>query len=151
MSKGKASQDPLGEAEDANKGRHSQEATEEDYDNESDASDGPEFDVDDLFDSDDESNVATLDEGIDEDAGYDSGYGTEERDVTMTDDTDDYSTAAVDELGEPLRQACDAAELDEFGKAVRKYKVLYYEDICLWIVQNPKPGGRDLLAIEVSL
>jgi hypothetical protein len=124
-SKGKASQDPLGEAEDANQGGRPQDATEEDYDDESDAGDGPEFDVNDLFDSDDD------DEGLDEDTGYDSGYGTEERDVTMTDDADDYSTAQVDELGEPPRQACDAVEPGEFGEAVRKYKALCYEDICL--------------------
>jgi hypothetical protein len=49
----------------------------------------------------------------------------------MTEDTDDCYTAEVNELGEPVRQACDAAELDEFREAVRKYKALYYEDICL--------------------
>jgi hypothetical protein len=117
-SKGKASLDPLGEAEDVNKRRR--EATEEDYNDESDAGDGLELDVD---------------EDIDENAGYDSGYGPEKTDVTMTEDTED----------------CDAAELDEFGEAIRKYKTLCYEDICLWIVQNPKQGGRDLLAMEVSL
>ena len=69
----------------------------------------------------------------------------------MTEDTDDCSTAEVDGFGEPVRQACDAAELDEFGEARRKYKALCYEDICLWIVQNPKRGERDLLAMEVSL
>lgn len=26
-----------------------------------------------------------------------------------------------------------------------------YKDICLWVVQNPKYGDRDLLAIEVTL
>jgi len=69
----------------------------------------------------------------------------------MTEDADDRYTVEVDELGEPVRQACDAAELDEFGEATRKYKALCYEDICLWIVQNPKRGERDLLAMEVSL
>jgi hypothetical protein len=154
VSKGKASQDPLGKAEDANQGERRQDATEEDYDDESDAGDGPEFDIDDLFDSnddDDDAAAAALDEGLDEDTGYDSGYGTEERDVTITDDADNCSTAQVNELGEPLRQACNAAEPGEFGEAVWKYKALCYKDICLWIVQNPKRGGRDLLAIEVSL
>ncbi|KAE8440383.1 hypothetical protein EG329_008182 [Mollisiaceae sp. DMI_Dod_QoI] len=147
-SKGKASQDPLGKAEDAKK-RERGEATEEDYDDESDAGDGLEFDVDDLFDSDDDDDDS--DEDINEDVCYDSGYGTEERDVTMTEDTDDCYTAEVDGLGGPVRQVCDAAELDEFGEAVRKYKALCYEDIRLWIVQNPKRGERDLLAMEVSL
>ncbi|KAF4633412.1 hypothetical protein G7Y89_g4704 [Cudoniella acicularis] len=108
------------------------EATEEDYDDKSDAGDSPKFDVDDLFDSNDDDDAA-LEEGIDEDTSYDSGYGTEERDATMTDDVDDYSPSVVDELREALGQACDAAELDKFREA------------------NPKPGGRDLLAIEVSL
>jgi hypothetical protein len=65
-SKGKASQDPLGEAEDVNK-RECLEVTEEVYDDESDAGDGPEFDVDDLFDSDDvfDSDDDAVDEDID--------------------------------------------------------------------------------------
>jgi hypothetical protein len=42
-------------------------------------------------------------------------------------------------------------ELDEFGEARRKYKVLCYEDICLWIIKNPKGGERDVLAMEVHL
>ena len=33
----------------------------------------------------------------------------------------------------------------------RKYKALCYEDICLWIVKNPKKGERDVLAMEVHL
>jgi hypothetical protein len=49
----------------------------------------------------------------------------------MTDDTDDYSTAEVDELGEPPRQVYDAAKPDKFGETVRKYKALCYKDICL--------------------
>ena len=154
VSKGKASQDLLGEAEDTNKGKCPQEATEEDYDDESDAGDSPEFNVNNLFDSNNNNDAATaLDEGINEDTSYDSSYGTEDRDVTITNDIDDYSTieVEVDELGEPLRQAYDVAKPDEFREAVRKYKVLYYEDICLWIVQNPNRGERDFLVIEVSL
>jgi hypothetical protein len=141
-SKGKASQDPLGEAEEASKAKQTRQRAGKgnnredniddgfDYDDDSDAGDGPEFDIDDLFDSDDEA-----DEDIDEDAGNDSGYGTtEETDITMTEDVDDCYTAEVDELGEPVQQACNTAELDEFGEAIRKCKALCYEDICLWIV-----------------
>jgi hypothetical protein len=102
---------------------------EEDYNNESDAGNGPEFDVDDLFDSDDDDAAAALDEGIDEDAGYDSGYGTKERDVTMINNINNYSTAEVDELGELLWLACDTAKLDKFGEVVWKYKALCYKDI----------------------
>jgi hypothetical protein len=145
-SKGKASQDPLGEAEDAKKRERFRD---EDYDDESDASDGPKCDIDNIFDSDDDDDA--VDEDIDEDASYDSGYSTEERDVTMTEDIDDCYTAEVDELGEPVGQACETAELDRFGEPVRKYKALCYEDICLWIVQNPKREERALLAMEVSL
>jgi hypothetical protein len=36
----------------------------------------------------------------------------------MTEDTDDCYTAEVDELGEPVQQVCDAAELDEFGEEI---------------------------------
>jgi len=146
-SKGKASQDPLGEAEDANKRERPREATDEDYDDESDAGDGPEYDEADLFDNDDD----TVDEDRDESADHDSGYSSAGTDVTTTEGTDDCYTTEVDESGELVRQTCDAAELDEFGEATRKYKALCYEDICLWVVQNPKRGERDLLAMEVHL
>lgn len=43
------------------------------------------------------------------------------------------------------------AALDNIEEEVRKCKALCYEDITLWIVQNPQPGGRDLLAMEVFL
>jgi hypothetical protein len=44
-----------------------------------------------------------------------------------------------------------ASELRGFEEPQRRYKALCYEDICLWIVQNPKRGQRDLLAMEVTL
>jgi len=128
--KGKASQDPLGEAEDANKCEPPQEATGGDYDDESDIGDDPEYDDSDLKDDDDAAA-----EDTDETTDRDSSYNTDETEVTMT---------------EPVWQNCDA-ELDEFGEAIQKYKALCHEDICLWIVQNPKRGERDLLAIEVHL
>ena len=34
---------------------------------------------------------------------------------------------------------------------VREYKALCYEDIRLWIVQNPTPGERDVLGMEITL
>jgi hypothetical protein len=40
-------------------------------------------------------------------------------------------------------------EVDESGNPIRKHKVLCYEDITLWIVKDPKQGGRDVLAMEV--
>ena len=117
------------------------------YDDDSDAGDGPEYDDDCLFDDDD--NAA--DEETDENGCPDSGYSSDGTNVTMTEDTANYYTAEVDEVREPLRPNCDAAELDEHREAIRKYKALCYEDICLWIVRNPKRGERDLLVMEVHL
>ena len=76
-SKGKASQDPLGEAEDANKCEPLQEVT--DGDDESDIGDDPEYDDSDLEDDDD-----AADEDTDKTANRDSGYNTDEMEVTMT-------------------------------------------------------------------
>jgi hypothetical protein len=168
-SKGKASEDPLGEAEETNKNQRIQERKnvdddEEDntddgleFDDDSDAGDGPEYENDLLFDSDDDAtaaaddDAATDDEGTEATADRDSGYNSDRTDVTMTEDTDDCFTVEVDGAGRPVRQSGDADELDEFGEARRKYKALCYEDICLWIVKNPKEGERDLLAMEVHL
>jgi hypothetical protein len=154
-SKGKASEDPLGEADetDTNKRRQERKDVDNDedsnaddglgFDDDSDAGDGPEYENDLLFDSDDE--------GTDETADRDSGYSSDRTDVTMTEDTDDCFTVELDGAGQPVRQNGDADELDEFGEARRKYKALCYEDICLWIVRNPKEGERDILAMEVHL
>jgi hypothetical protein len=145
-------EDPLGEAEETNKNRRPRERgdTHDDkganadngleYDDDSDAGGGPEYDDDLLFD-----------EGTDESADRDSGYSSDGTDVTMTEDTDDCYPVEVDGARWPVRQNCDAAELNKFGEAIRKCKALCYEDICLWIVQNPKKGERDLLAMEVYL
>ena len=159
-SKGKASQDPLGEAEAIYEDEHPQEAVNNNYDDDSDAGDGPECDNtdDDLFDDDQDSldsdDDNTAEEDTDRSVDRDSGYNSDGTDVTMTEDTDTCYTTEVGEFGEPARQDCDAAEFDEFdefGEAKQKYKALCYEDICLWIVQNPKQGERDLLVMEVHL
>jgi hypothetical protein len=168
-SKGKASQDTLGEAEaTANENERCQTRADEDYDgggdagdgleydNNSDAGDGPEYDDDDLFDYDnDDDDIADeddlFDDGTDESGDLDSGYITNRTDVTMTEDTDNCYATKIDESGEPGQQNCDAADPDEFREAIRKYKALCYEDICLWIVKNLKEGERDLLAMEVHL
>ncbi|KAK2591556.1 hypothetical protein QQS21_010749 [Conoideocrella luteorostrata] len=42
----------------------------------------------------------------------------------------------------------DASQDDEDCEPTRKHKALCYEDIVLWIVQDPN-GGRDVLAMEV--
>jgi hypothetical protein len=165
-SKGKASEDPLGEAETTNKQRRPRERRDEhdakggnaddglEYDDDSDAG-GPESDDDILFDSDDDETADEddlSDEGTDESADRDSGYSSDGNDVTMTEGTADCYPVEVDEAGRPVpQQHCDTAELNESGEAVRKCKALCYEDICLWIVKNPKEGERDLLAMEVHL
>ena len=69
----------------------------------------------------------------------------------MTQDSDDCFTMEADGSSEPARQNCDAAELDEIREVIRKNKALCYEDICLWIVRNPRNGQRDVLAMEVHL
>ncbi|KAH9204554.1 hypothetical protein DL95DRAFT_418158 [Leptodontidium sp. 2 PMI_412] len=165
-SKGKASEDPLGEREEANKNAHPRKATHCDHDEDSDADidgatecdddsnadDGPGSDDDMIFDSeDDRSDDGTADEDMDENSGSDSGYNSDRTDVTMTEDTDKCYTTEIDECGEPLRQNLDAAKHSEFEEVKRQYKALCYGDICLWIVQNPKRGERDLLAMEVHL
>ncbi|KAG9232492.1 FluG domain-containing protein [Amylocarpus encephaloides] len=135
-SRGKANQDPLGEADEDNKCERLQEVLEKDYYDESDAGDGPEYDGGELFDDNDQDLFIDYD-SFDEDVnmgGTDSGYCTEETDDPM--------------IEEPNY---DDTELDEFGEAKRKYKALCYEDIRIWVVQNPKRGERDLLAMEVSL
>ena len=45
----------------------------------------------------------------------------------------------------------DDTNVGDASNLTRKYKALCYEDIRLWIVQNPNPGGRDLLAMEITL
>ena len=145
-SKSRASQDPLAEAEDTDKIEHHRETT-DDYDDDSDAGDGP--------DHDDNLNYDELDTDTDDSTSDgnnpDSGYGTDGSENIVTDDTGTCYNAELDGLEEPIRKNCDAAELDEFGEPIRRYKALCYEDICLWIVRNPKRGGRDLLAMEVYL
>jgi hypothetical protein len=153
--KGKASQGPPWRSRRCQQTRTPRETEYNNYDNDSDAGDGPEYEDDGLFDCDDERSVEDDDNAADkemyENGGPNSGYSSNGTSATMTEDTPNYYTAEVDEIGEPVQQNCDAAELDEFGEAIRKYKALSYEDICLWIVQNPKRGERDLLAMEVYL
>jgi hypothetical protein len=149
-SKGKASQDPLGEADAISKREQLMGTIEKDYADESDAGDGPEYDGDALFDYDEEDSIDDVspDEDMMQNAGTDSGYCTEDAADPMNEDN--CPAVGVDDSGQPV-EPINATELDEFGELRRKYKALCYEDIRLWIVRNPKPGERDLLAMEVSL
>jgi hypothetical protein len=160
-SKGKASEDPLGEAEEIIEYRrpvergdiHNAKGTDADdglgYDDNSDTGGGPEYD-DILFDSDDDES-ADEDSLSDESTGRNSGYSSDGTDVTITEATDDYYPVEVDGTRRPVRQNRNTGELTASGEAVRRCKALCYKDICLWIVKNPKKGERDLLAIEVHL
>jgi hypothetical protein len=56
----------------------------------------------------------------------------------------------VDKRSDPAPWSLKNAPLAS-SEERRLWKALYYKDICLWIVQNPKPGERDLRAIEVCL
>ncbi len=65
----------------------------------------------------------------------------------MKDDDDEDSPNKTDDAN-----SSGTAEFDQYGEPIRKYKALCYEDICVWIVQNPRPGGRDLFAtIDASV
>jgi hypothetical protein len=125
---------------------------EPEYDSNNDASDSLRSDDDILFNSkDDRSDNGAADKDIDEYSGSNSGYNSDRTDVIITEDTDKCYTTEIDESREPLQQNSDAAEPGEFEKAKQKYKALCYKNICIWIVQNPKRGRRDLLAMEVYL
>jgi hypothetical protein len=157
-SKGRASQDPLGEAEEESK-RYYQKGNEDhglarttetgvdfDYDDDSDAGNDPEFD-DDVFDCSAEAEDYTADDddtfsdkAAEASVEPDSGYNSDGTDISMK----EYGS-------EPVQQKCDASEPDQFGEATRAWKALCYEDIILWIVRNPQKGARDILAMEVSL
>ena len=106
-SKGKASQDPLSEAEAIKENEwpwetvnnsydHERDANNSlEYDDDSNAGDGPEFDDDDLFDYDHDSlagdsDYNTANEDTDESANPDSGYSIDGTDITMIEDTDNY-------------------------------------------------------------
>lgn len=147
LSKGKASQDSLGKAEDTNKFEILQEATEEDYNNKSNAGNNPEYNNSDCF----EDNNNTADDNIDKTADCNSSYNIDKTEVTITEDTDNCYKTKTGEFGEPVQSNCDTAKLEEFGEAVQKYKAFCYKDICFWVVQNLRQEERDLLVIEVYL
>ena len=116
---------------------------------------------DDLFD-DDEEIFDSDDEGGAEDetiphsmvAGSshtDSGYSSDGGDVTMTEDGADCYPVEIEDGSSLFQRSDGALALDNIEEEIRRWKVLCYEDITLWIVQSPEPGGRDRLAMEVFL
>lgn len=121
FSKGKASEDPLGEAEATNKHRERGDKHDAkgantgdslEYDDDSDAGGGPEYDDDIVFDSNDDEdpNEDDLsDESTRESAERDSGYSSDGTDNAITKDTNCY-TVEIDGVGQLVCQNNDAAE-----------------------------------------
>jgi hypothetical protein len=82
---------------------------------------------------------------------------SEEQD--LKDDLDDPNYNAPDPWDNP--NDADYNGLEEsatcndntghLSEHIKRCKALCYKDICLWIVQNPSCGERDLVAIEVTL
>ena len=170
-SKNAASQDPLGEKEKNPKLEHPQPSIYlnqadgdcSNYEDDSDAGDEiPDEDLFDdytnlsdasgyLFDSEDESDTeSATEERTGSCDGVNSRYSSD-RDRFMTDDEMESYLMEADEVSDPVVRSVDVTAPAEFKEEVRKTKAICYEDICLWIVQNPKPGERDLLAMEVFL
>jgi hypothetical protein len=79
----------------------------------------------------------------------DSGYSSD-RDRFITESEAESCLMEVDKRSDPAPWSLKNAPLAS-SEERRLWKALYYKDICLWIVQNPKPGERDLRAIEVCL
>ena len=64
-----------------------------------------------------------------------------------------YSSDDEDESEEHQSGNVSADESTTAGNGgrIREHKALCYEDVILWVVKNPKEGGRDVLAMEVHL
>ncbi|KAJ8058423.1 hypothetical protein OCU04_012612 [Sclerotinia nivalis] len=137
-SKGKASEDRFGKAE-TDKDMRPRESTCHDCNDKIDIEDA------------DDSEYYKLDNDIDCRGDPDSSYDVHGTDIAIAEDTSEGRIIKISGSGESVPQTCIDVKYDEFGEAIRQYKALCYEDICLWIVQNPRPMGRDLLAIEVHL
>ncbi|KID73429.1 uncharacterized protein G6M90_00g062530 [Metarhizium brunneum] len=93
-------------------------------------------------DSDSDNSVLDTDDPYDSDGAED----------TESDDEDSNGTThqgggkwQFKQAGEPM----DLDEAEEDHEIVRKHKALCYEDIVLWLVQDPNGGDRDVLAMEV--
>lgn len=71
---------------------------------------------------------------------------------TESDDKNSNGTTNQGGQSQQFTQAGDPMDLDgaeEDDEIVRKHKALCYEDIVLWLVQDPNGGDRDVLAMEV--
>jgi hypothetical protein len=94
------------------------------------------------LDSDSDDSVLDTDDPCDSDGTA----GTE------SDDKNSNGTTNQGGQSQQFTQAGDPMDLDEAeedDEIVRKHKALCYEDIVLWLVQDPNGGDRDVLAREV--
>lgn len=107
-------------------------------------------DMDPSEDSDEEYGDVTPEKRTDSRSNLDSGYSSD-RDRFMTESEVESYLMEVDDVSDPVPQSVSITALAGCEEERRKWKALCYEDICLWIVQNPKQGERDLLAMEVCL
>ena len=157
ISKGKASQDPLSEVEEADKKGRSCKRGDKDsgyqYEDDSDTSDSPDYDRDTDYNNNEEDDTASNSNLSDTNESTDcnSRYNSDEIDTPMREGYDEFCIITTGRSGEPGQQDCDNIELDEFREVIQKYKVLYYEDIYLQIIQNLRIGERDILVIEIYL
>jgi hypothetical protein len=172
VAKNPASQDPLGKDEETpRRGSYqpslhlNNDSSDYEYDSEvaddipDDILDEDLFDGDkslsgnemDLSDSDDEASQKVISEKqTDGCSNPDSGY-ISDRDSFMTESEVDRDVTDVAEVSDPTPWSVNVTAPAGLEEERRKCKALCYEDICLWIVQNPKLGERDVLAMEVSL
>ncbi|KAH8797870.1 FluG domain-containing protein [Xylogone sp. PMI_703] len=182
-SKGDASKDPLGEAEETTErdapvdNLDDSSPSDDLYETSNDLSDEELFNSyeEDLFDSDDDCWAEKDDDFLEDeqlfdsdnegevedgsilnkfkinDRSADSGYSSDDSDAVVTDDRMDCYPVEISNENDLPPSDNDIPMLDYVDEKIRSCKALCYEDIELWIVQNLKPGGRDLLVMEVFL
>ncbi|KAJ6436177.1 ribosomal protein s17 [Purpureocillium lavendulum] len=93
-------------------------------------------------------------DGFNSDRGSESAYDPESVDASSDDTSDtEYSDDDPEDVvtheHKRLEPPPALSEPNEDEEPVRKHKALCYEDIVLWIVQDPNKAGRDVLAMEV--
>lgn len=103
---------------------------------------------DSIFDDSDENGSENTDHS-DDDTDYSDDDTDYSDDDINCDDNINHGQAKSPELLSP--QKCPGAEAGIDDEQVPRCKALCYEDIVLWIVQDPNKGERDLLAMEVYL
>ena len=127
------------------------------YNNDSNTDDNSEYDDDFLFNSDDNDDTITDDnddffeKGMNESINCDSGYSSNKINVIIIENTYYCQLINVDIIRQSVQLNCDVNKVDKFGEVIWKYKALCYEDICLWIVKNPKNRKWNVLAMEIYL